>query len=514
MRRARWPAFSSALAGAVLLGATVLVNHSSHPAVAGPPGSTATSLPTGTATPTPPGWLERLNLHRAAARLPLIAEVNETWNDGCEKHAMYMVKNHAIGHSENPANEWYSLEGHGCAKSSNVLGSSLPRSDEEAIDGWMEAPFHAVGMLDPHLEESGFGSYREDTNMFPEMSAALDVWRGLAPGMPPSVSFPIMWPGDGQSTPLTRYPGYEGPDPLTSCPDYIAPTGLPLILQLGAGSVNPVVTAHSFMQGVDALGSCVFSETDYSNPIIEHQTLGRLILGGRDAIILIPRDPLILGNQYTASITANGDTHTWTFTVSDVAPPPGTPTITPTPTSTRTPTITPTPTSTRTPTITPTRTSTRTPTATRTATVTRTATATPTATTTPTGNNTSTASPTPTATTTPTFTPTPTWTSTPGETPMFTRTPTATATRSPTLTRTPTPTRTPIIPCGCVGDVNANGSIDSVDAQLILQYVAALIPTLPSLVKGDPNEDGRVDALDALLVLQLEAGFQIPPWFL
>lgn len=500
MRRARWPAFSFALAAAVLLGATVLANHASYPAAAGPAGGAATSLPTGTATP-PPGWLQRLNLHRAAAKLPLIAEVNETWNDGCVKHAIYMVKNYAIGHSEDPANEWYSPEGHACAKSSNVLGSSLPRSDEEAIDTWMEAPFHAVGMLDPHLEKSGFGSYREDTNMFPEMSAALDVLRGWG-AVPPSVSFPIMWPGDGQSTPLTEYPGNEGPDPLTSCPGYDDgdPTGLPLILQLGTGSVSPMVTAHSFMQGVDALESCVFSETDYSNPIIGQQTLGRLILGGRDAIILIPRAPLILGNEYTASITANGEIYTWTFTVSDV-PPPGTPTITPTRTSTRTPTITPTRTSTRTPTIRPTRTSTRTPTATRTATATATS---------------STASPTPTATTTGTFTPTPTApastltpaptsTSTPGETstatPTLTRTPTATATRSPTPTRTATPT-----PSGLSGDANCDRHINSLDALAVLQSSAGLLTKLPCRNAADVDHDGRVDALDAALILQYDAG--------
>ncbi|GAH44015.1 unnamed protein product, partial [marine sediment metagenome] len=39
----------------------------------------------------------------------------------------------------------------------------------------------------------------------------------------------------------------------------------------------------------------------------------------RDAIILIPRNPLTPGASYTVSITVSGQTHTWSFTVSSTA---------------------------------------------------------------------------------------------------------------------------------------------------------------------------------------------------
>jgi hypothetical protein len=45
--------------------------------------------------------------------------------------------------------------------------------------------------------------------------------------------------------------------------------------------------------------------------------LGRNILNARDAVVLIPRDPLTPGTRYTVSITVNGQTHAWSFTVSD-----------------------------------------------------------------------------------------------------------------------------------------------------------------------------------------------------
>ena len=528
MRPAAWLGSSIALIALVLIAATALANQTSSPAAAGLAG-----VPR-------PGWLQRLNLHRAAAKLPLIAIENASWSDGCAKHALYMVKNHAIGHSEVDGNAWYTDEGHECAQNSNVLGSSLPKSDEEAIDGWMAAPFHAVGMLDPHLEESGFGSYREDTNMFPEMAAALDVWRGLGP-VPNTVSFPVIWPGDGQTTPLTEYSGNELPEPLASCPGYDDPVGLPLIVQLGTGSISPVnVTAHSFAQGVNPLESCVFSESDYTNPNAQHQSLGRSVLGGRDAIVLIPRDPLVDGNEYTASVTANGVTHTWTFGVSGGVLPPGTstpsetrtpsftPTITPTRTPTRTPTITPTRTPTRTPTPSPTRTPTRTPTPAATSTGTLTPSATPTLTSTPTATATATATSTPTMTATPTATATATATSTPtpaastespaptatitsaGLTPTPTATPAATAASPEPATATPplavvttTPTQSP---ANLTGDSNCDQQIDALDTLALLQFSAGLLAVLPCGEAADVNGDGSSNALDGALILQYVAG--------
>jgi hypothetical protein len=158
---------------------------------------------------------------------------------------------------------------------------------------------------------------------------------------------------------------------------------------------------------------------------------------------------------------------------------PATPTITNTPTRTSTPTLTGTP-PTSTPTITATPTSTLTPTATPTST------------------------PTPTATMTPTLTPTPTVTST--------ITPTATVTPTPTrtMTLTPTPSLTPSKP---LGDVNDDGTVSSVDAALVLQFDAILIPNLTNAPSADVNQNGAVNAIDSALILQFVAGLinQLPP---
>ncbi len=261
-------------------------------------------------------WLLRANAHRAAAKLPPVTE-NPTWSNGCIRHAQYMVRNGYIGHSEDSANPWYTPEGAACARSGNVSVSSLLRAtDDGAIDGWMTGPFHAIGILDPRLRQVGFGSYREDGGRW-RMAAALDVLEGLDYSSPPSTSYPVMWPGDGTATPLKAYGGNESPDPLTSCLGYTSPAGLPIILQIGNGNGTPIVRDHSFTDGSAPLDHCVFDETSYMNPDSGTQALGRAILSSRDAIVLIPRSPLTPGLPYTASVTANGQTYTWLFTVSD-----------------------------------------------------------------------------------------------------------------------------------------------------------------------------------------------------
>jgi hypothetical protein len=225
-----------------------------------------------------------------------------------------MVKNDEIGHDEDPNNQWYTPEGDTAAGNSNVMVSSSTSSpDEFAIDLWMSGPFHGVSMIDPQLETVGFGSYREAIGTW-QMGAALDVLRGRTSTEPPAGTYPVMWPGDGQSTTILSFGGTEWPDPLTSCSGFTAPTGPPIYLQIGSGGLTPNVTATSFQQGGSNLSHCAFDETNYSNPDSYEQSLGRQILNSRDAIILIPEQPLIAGQTYTASITANGSTYTWNFT--------------------------------------------------------------------------------------------------------------------------------------------------------------------------------------------------------
>jgi hypothetical protein len=140
------------------------------------------------------------------------------------------------------------------------------------------------------------------------------VRRGLG-AIPGGVQFPIKWPDHNTTVYLTSYDGNEQPDPLSSCPGFNPPSGLPIILQLGSDSATPNVTAHSFQQENTPLTDCVFDETDYGNSIADLQALGRGLLAADHAVVLIPQQPLVPGDSYTASITSNGAVTTWTFRV-------------------------------------------------------------------------------------------------------------------------------------------------------------------------------------------------------
>ncbi len=198
-----------------------------------------------------------------------------------------------------------------------------------------------------------------------------------------------------------------------------------------------------------------------------------------------------------------------TVTCSDAALPTATDTDTPPPTSTVAATLTPTPTTTiatETPTepavTTATATFTPSPTAAVQATVTatteaqlQTSTATPTATSTATTNTTATATPTtlPPSTFTPTSCP-------------------AASIQVGGTCATVTPTNTPA-PEALVGDTSCDGMVNPLDAALILQLAAGMIPALPCPGNGDVSGDGIADPFDAALILQFSAGLleQLPP---
>ena len=247
------------------------------------------------------GWLTRFNQWRAEAGVSQLTE-NTTWSAGDYDHAVYMVKNDLVTHYETAGTPYYTAAGDTAARDSNIyVSSTTATTDEQAIDWWMQAPFHAMGMMDPRLTATGFGSYREVKSGW-DMGAAVDVLRGnsFTGG-----TFPVYFPGNGTTVPLTSYAGGEFPDPLQACAGYSAPTGLPAFVELG-GNVSTTVTAHSFTGNGVALPHCVIDSTNASLSSY---------LTSRGGVIVVPQQPLTPGVNYTVSLTVNGSPYQWSFTV-------------------------------------------------------------------------------------------------------------------------------------------------------------------------------------------------------
>ena len=258
------------------------------------------------------GWLDRFNAWRISAGVPTLPET-PSWSTGDYDHALYMVKNDLVTHYETPGTPYYTTAGDTAARNSNIYISSMTSTtDVDAIDWWMQAPFHAMGMMDPRLSATGFGSYREVKSGW-QMGAAVDVLSGnpFTGG-----KYPVFFPGNGTTEPLTSYGGGEYPDPLQACSGYSAPAGLPVFIQVG-GNVNTAVGVHSFTGNGVALPHCVI---DSNTPPVGNGLISR---GG---VILIPRNPLQSGVKYVVSLTVNGTPYTWSFTVGPLYVPP--PTVT------------------------------------------------------------------------------------------------------------------------------------------------------------------------------------------
>ena len=247
-------------------------------------------------------WLDRLNEWRASTGLPSLTE-NATWSQGDYDHAVYMVKNGLVTHYETPGTPYYTADGDTAARNSNIqVSSTTATTDTEAIDWWMGAPFHAMGMMDPRLTTTGFGSYRDSTTSPWQEGGALDVLRGnpFTGGQ-----YPVYFPGNGTTEPLTQYSGSEFPDPLQACSGYANPTGLPVFVQVG-GNVATSVSAHSFAGNGTQLAHCVI---DSNSPSVGSD------LTGRGGVIVIPRQPLQAGVKYAVALTVNGVAYSWSFTV-------------------------------------------------------------------------------------------------------------------------------------------------------------------------------------------------------
>jgi hypothetical protein len=260
-------------------------------------------------------WKATVNFYRAMAALPaLTAHADEAaWSDGGFKHSRYMVENNVITHDEDPGNFWYTPEGHAAGQNGNVhLRFAFPSvncAERLSVESWVEGPFHAVGIVDPKLAKSGFGTYVNGA--VTSCGATLDVLRGLSG---PAATSPVYFPGQGMTTPLLSYTGGEQPDPLShsSCSGFSTPTGPAILLQLQA---TPGASTVTLKDNNVVVPSCSFDENTYNGTFL---STGRAVLAQRHAIAIMPQFPLTSGHTYSVEVnvasTPDGNAlHSWSF---------------------------------------------------------------------------------------------------------------------------------------------------------------------------------------------------------
>jgi hypothetical protein len=230
------------------------------------------------------------------------------------KHSIYLAKSdpkyftgiYENPHTENPESPYYTKEG---ANSGTNLTYTARESD--AIDSWMQAPLHAIGLLRDNLKTTGFATAINDRTG--QAHTGLDVINGLVG----SRSKVITFPGDGAIVRLNKFEG-ESPDPRESCgKDWEKFRGLPIFASLISTPPRDITGKIITPDGKTLLpGDDLCVVTQYSwvstNRVIPY---GNQIMAGEKLVLLIARSPLSPG-EHSVSVSGTGiSSLNWSFTV-------------------------------------------------------------------------------------------------------------------------------------------------------------------------------------------------------
>jgi hypothetical protein len=296
-------------------------------------------------------WLSRLNKYRAEAKLGLLRE-DEPLSEGDAAHARYLVENFSeqvrakqpLGvnlHLEESGRPGFTYAGFIAGRASDVLIYNLVSSTPMqtwAIDAWVIAPFHRLPLLDPSLRRVGYGEFCTDqicaaaiNHSSDSASPDLMFRRRLSSGIPMTgqsdalgggwgtrFAVPVEFPANGSAIELGQFGKGEWPDPLTSCPGYSYPVGVPITLQTGR-FLTPRITSWSLSSAGSGIEACTFDSQNYNSPDELTGKIGRRDLEAFGAVMLIPRTPLKAGARYDVTMRVDDITYSWSFSISPAA---------------------------------------------------------------------------------------------------------------------------------------------------------------------------------------------------
>jgi hypothetical protein len=259
------------------------------------------------------GWLETLNYYRLSSGVEPVTE-NPIFSANAMKHSIYLAKSdpkfftgiYENSHTENPESPYYTKEG---ANSGTNLTYTARESD--AIDSWMQAPLHAIGLLRDNLKTTGYATAINDRTGLAH--TGLDVINGLVGSRQKIITFP----GNGAIVRLNKFEG-ESPDPRESCgKDWENFRGLPIFASLISTPPRDITGKIVTPDGKTLLpGSELCVVTQYSwvstDRVISY---GDQIMAGEKLVLLIAKSPLNPG-AHSVSISGTGISPlNWSFTV-------------------------------------------------------------------------------------------------------------------------------------------------------------------------------------------------------
>jgi len=295
--------------------------------------SSATSGPSSSAnapSATEPEWLALLNWYRRRSGLEPVSE-DPKLSSGDQAHVQYLLANYSEAlrngampggemHEERDGSPGYTPDGAKAGKQSDVdfvywHGHRPAGLVNFAILDWISGAFHRLPLLNPNLHRVGYYDFCGGGICVAAMNAIGGV---DGAGLPRSFPRPLQFPPADAAIDLRTFEN-EWPDPLTACPGYAAPTGLPITLTLG--SFVPAKLGWFSVESVSSdsatskVEACGFDALTYVNPESYGQSAGRGVLAANGSVVVIPRRPLTRGATYSVRMTVNGHEYNWTFSV-------------------------------------------------------------------------------------------------------------------------------------------------------------------------------------------------------
>jgi hypothetical protein len=255
-----------------------------------------------------PEWLQTVNAYRASAGVAPIVD-DPSMQNGVNKHLAYLAATGSFLHRQDPGHPLYTTLGSATAQQSLLTGwKGLDRPQRQLVEDLLIGPFHAVHLLEPRLQRAAWASVHASPDTVLTSAAVVSVG-GI--GKKVALREPVLFPGRNAVVPFTtRIP--ETPDPITACPGYPANAGFPILAMFP--TAPSAVTATLETNGVP-LEVCVVDRS-YTNPSLAAQQIGRILLTQKNGVILVPKNPFVVGNSYNVSISAgSAGNATWTFSI-------------------------------------------------------------------------------------------------------------------------------------------------------------------------------------------------------
>jgi uncharacterized protein YkwD len=241
----------------------------------------------------------------------------------CETNVHDELTSRVAGCGANPA---ATAAGKAAANNSNITRVSASVPDRTAVSNWFSAAFHALTLLDPRLNSTGYAAYYtgapKGAGPLPwKFTAGVDVYRGRGARY---TGITVAFPATYAATPLLSYTvGTESPEPFRTtaasspCRSWgsKAVVSSPVIMQwplaaavnAGSGSIVDLTTGR-------AQPTCSLTAGSYPAGSLPRQFLGG-VNGITKSAFYYAASPFVAGHRYQLRV---GGVATTTFTATQL----------------------------------------------------------------------------------------------------------------------------------------------------------------------------------------------------